>query len=37
VVQGIDPNAIFMGDQVRALAERLLQYQRDGGLVVLQP
>jgi hypothetical protein len=34
-VEGISPSALFSGDAVRALAERLLQYQRDGGRVVL--
>ena len=35
-VEGINPNAVFSGEMVRDLAERLLQYQRDGGRVVGQ-
>lgn len=34
-VRGIDANSLFSGSQVRELAEQLLQYQRDGGQVVL--
>lgn len=34
VVQGISPGDIFSGDAVRALAERLLKFQKDGGKVV---
>lgn len=34
-VQGINPNQLYSGDAVRHLAEQLLQYQRDGGRVVL--
>lgn len=34
-VRGIDPNSLFSGVQMRELAEQLLQYQRDGGQVVL--
>ncbi len=35
-VEGIDPGAIFSGRQMRDLAERLLEYQRDGGTVVIR-
>lgn len=35
-VQGVSTSMLYTGDVVRALAERLLQYQRDGGNVVLQ-
>jgi hypothetical protein len=35
LVQGIDPSSIFSGDAVRMLAGRLLEFQRDGGKVVL--
>ncbi|WP_291854890.1 hypothetical protein [Bradyrhizobium sp.] len=34
-VQGIDPSSLYSGEMVRALAARLLQFQRDGGQVVL--
>jgi hypothetical protein len=34
IVQGIDPGALFTGRDLQALAERLLEYQRDGGTVV---
>lgn len=34
-VEGINPNGLFTGDVVKSLADRLLQYQRDGGRVVL--
>ncbi len=34
-VQGIDSSSIFTGDTMRSFAERLLQFQRDGGKVVL--
>lgn len=34
-VQGIDRNGFFTGESVRALAEQLLSYQRDGGKVIL--
>jgi TP901 family phage tail tape measure protein len=36
IVQGISPGALFTGDAVKTLANQLLQYQRDGGEVVLQ-
>ena len=35
MVRGIDPKSLFTGDSVRSLAEQLLQYQRDGGRVIL--
>lgn len=35
-VEAIDPNALFSGSAVSGLAERLLEYQRDGGVVVLE-
>jgi len=34
-VEGIDPNAIFSGGNVRGLVDELLQFQRDGGRVIL--
>lgn len=34
-VEGINPTALFTGDSVRTLANELLEYQRDGGQVVL--
>ena len=34
-VQGLDSGAIFTGDAVADLADRLLDFQRDGGRVVL--
>lgn len=34
-VEGLDPNKMYPGGSVRGLAEELLQYQRDGGEVVL--
>lgn len=34
-VQGLDPSALFSGEMIRGLAQRLLQFQRDGGTVVL--
>lgn len=34
-VQGISPNSLFTGEAVRDLAGRLIQYQRDGGRVIL--
>lgn len=33
-VQGIDPNQLFSGMQVRELSQKLLDYQRNGGKVV---
>lgn len=35
-VQGLDAGALFTGDAVSGLAEELLEYQRNGGRVVLQ-
>jgi hypothetical protein len=35
VVQGIRPDQIFSGDGVRGLVQQLLEYQRDGGKVIL--
>jgi hypothetical protein len=35
MVEGIKGDQLFSGDTVKALAEKLLQYQRDGGRVVL--
>jgi hypothetical protein len=35
LVQGISSDQLFSGDAVRGLAERLLDFQRDGGRVVL--
>lgn len=34
-VQGIDPRGMFSGEVVRTLATKLLDYQRDGGRVIL--
>jgi hypothetical protein len=34
-VQGINPNDMFSGEMVRGLATKLLDFQRDGGKVVL--
>jgi hypothetical protein len=36
MVQGIDPGALFSGEAMRNLAEQLLQFQKDGGQVVLR-
>jgi hypothetical protein len=36
MVQGINPKDMYSGDMVRDLAGKLLQYQKDGGQVVLQ-
>jgi hypothetical protein len=36
-VEGIDPNGMFTGPVVRDLAQRLIDYQRDGGQVLLAP
>jgi hypothetical protein len=35
-VQGINAGAFFSGEQIRDLASKLLQYQKDGGTVVLE-
>jgi hypothetical protein len=34
-VNGLDANRLFAGDNLRGLVENLLQFQRDGGTVVL--
>lgn len=34
-LQGISPSSLYSGDQVRELAQTLVQYQRDGGQLVL--
>jgi hypothetical protein len=36
MVQGIDPSKQYSGEVVRNLAEALIQFQKDGGQVVLQ-
>ena len=36
-VQGFSADGFFSGEAVRGLAEKLLDYQRDGGKVVLAP
>jgi hypothetical protein len=36
LVQGISANQMFSGDVVRTLASKLLDFQADGGKVVLQ-
>lgn len=36
IVQGIGANDLFTGSSVRGLAEQLLEYQRNGGQVVLR-
>lgn len=35
MVHGLDPRSLLSGDMVRDLAKRLLDFQRDGGRVVL--
>jgi len=35
-VTGINPNQLYSGDAMRGLAEALVQYQRDGGEIVLK-
>lgn len=35
-VQGINAGSFFSGEQIRDLASKLLQYQKDGGTVVLE-
>jgi hypothetical protein len=35
-VQGISASSFFSGEQIRTIAEKLLQFQRDGGMVVLE-
>jgi len=34
-LQGISASSLYSGDQVRELAQTLVQYQRDGGQLVL--
>lgn len=34
-VQGLDASGMFTGDAVRTLAQRLIDFQRDGGKVIL--
>jgi hypothetical protein len=36
MVQGIDPNGLFSGEAVRNLAEKLVAFQKDGGVVVIK-
>lgn len=36
-VQGIDPRGLFTGEAVRDIAKALIDFQRDGGRVVLDP
>lgn len=36
VVKGLDPNSLFSGRQLRSLAEAMIEFQKDGGKVVLQ-
>lgn len=35
-VQGLDPAKLFKGDNVRIIAQRLLEYQKDGGVVMFE-
>lgn len=35
-VQGVNAGSFFSGEQIRDLASKLLQFQRDGGTVVLE-
>lgn len=35
IVQGIGTNQLFTGEAVRSLAEKLIEFQKDGGQVVL--
>jgi len=35
-VVGIDKNQLFSGDSVRALAQRLVEFQEDGGKIVIE-
>lgn len=35
VMRGLDPRSLYTGEAVRDLAESLIEYQRDGGRVVL--
>jgi hypothetical protein len=34
-VEGMDPSSLFSGKTVRLVAAELLEYQKDGGTVVL--
>lgn len=34
-LQGLDPKAMYSGEAVRGLADALIQYQRDGGKIIL--
>lgn len=34
-VTGINPNSMFSGDQVRGLAQTLINFQKDGGRVII--
>lgn len=34
-IRGLDPSQLYSGEAVRELAKRLIEYQRDGGKVVL--
>lgn len=36
VIKGLDPNSLFSGRQLRSLAEAMIEFQKDGGKVVLQ-
>ena len=36
IVEGIDPNAVFSGVAVKNIANALIQYQKDGGQVIIQ-
>lgn len=36
MVQGINPSQLYSGDAVKELAAKLIQFQKDGGQVVLQ-
>jgi len=36
VIKGLDPNSLFSGRQLRLLAEAMIEFQKDGGKVVLQ-
>ncbi len=36
VVEGINPHGVFSGADVKALVQRCLEFQREGGTVVVQ-
>lgn len=36
LVEGLDPSALFTGGAVRSLAQKLIDFQRDGGQVILK-